>query len=165
MGDSREDKLAAGREALERHAWHEAFEQLRAAGAMEPLPPENLEQLAEAAMWVGRLNDCIAVRERIHATYLERRDKRRAGYMALMLGHDYFAKGQGSLANGWIRRAERLLEAEQDSIEYGHLLRARSVLANDPDEALAFARAAHEVATRLGTAIWRPGSFRSRGGC
>jgi hypothetical protein len=60
MRDSREDQLAAGREALRRHAWHEAFEQLSAADAVEPLPPEDLELLAEAAMWVGRLDDCIA---------------------------------------------------------------------------------------------------------
>jgi tetratricopeptide (TPR) repeat protein len=150
MRDSREDQLAAGCEALRRHAWHEAFEQLSAADAVEPLPPENLELLAEAAMWVGRLDDCIAVHERAHAAYLERGNRRRAGFLALLLGHDHFAKSQTSQANGWMRRAEQLLVAEQDSIEYGHLLRARGLMAKDPDEALAHARAAHEIATRLG---------------
>jgi class 3 adenylate cyclase len=150
MRDSNEDRLIAGRDALRRHAWHEAFEALRAADAAEPLQPEDLERLAEAAAWVGRLDDCIAVRERAHAGYLERGNPRRAGFMALMLGHDHFAKGQGSLANGWLRRAERLLEPERDGVEYGHLLRARGLMAKDPDEALAHARAAHDVATRLG---------------
>jgi class 3 adenylate cyclase len=150
MRDSREDQLAAGREALRRHAWHEAFEQLSAADAVEPLPPADLELLAEAAMWVGRLDDCIAVHERAHAAYLERGNRRRAGFLALLLGHDHFAKSQTSQANGWMRRAEQLLVAEQDSIEYGHLLRARGLMAKDPDEALAHARAAHEIATRLG---------------
>jgi hypothetical protein len=32
-----EDRVAAGREALRRHAWHEAFEQLSAAKAARPL--------------------------------------------------------------------------------------------------------------------------------
>jgi tetratricopeptide (TPR) repeat protein len=150
MRDSGDDRIAAGREALRRHAWHEAFEQLRAADAAEPLPPEDLELLAEASMWVGRLDDCIAVHERAHAAYLERGDRRRAGFLALLLGHDHFAKGKGSQANGWMRRAEQLLAAEQDSIEYGHLLRARGLMAKDPDEALALARAAHDIATRLG---------------
>src|SRR6185369_3185037 len=50
--DSQEDQLAAGREALQRHAWREAFEQLRGADAAKPLPPEDLELLAEAAQWV-----------------------------------------------------------------------------------------------------------------
>jgi tetratricopeptide (TPR) repeat protein len=150
MRDSREDQLAAGREALQRHAWREAFEQLRGADAAEPLPPADLELLAEAAWWVGRLDDSIAVRERTHAAYLGRGDRRRAGFLALLLGHDYFAKGKASQANGWMRRAEQYLAAEQDSIEYGHLLRARGLLAKDPDEALAHARASHELATRLG---------------
>lgn len=150
MPDKREDQLASGREALQRHAWREAFEQLRGADAAEPLPPEDLERLAEAAQWVGRLDDCIAVRERTHAAYLERGDRRRAGFVALLLTHDHFAKGKGSQANGWMRRAEQLLAAEQDSIEYGHLLRARGLVAKDPDEALAHARAAHDLATRLG---------------
>ena len=150
MRDSGDDQIAAGREALRRHAWREAFEQLRDADAAEPLPPDDLELLAQAAWWVGRLDDCIGVRERTHAAYLERGDRRRAGYLALLLGHDHFSKGKGSQANGWIRRAEQLLAAEQDSIEYGHLLRARGLMAKDPDEALAHARAAHELATRLG---------------
>jgi len=150
MRDRREDQLAAGREALQRHAWREAFEQLRAADLTEPLPPEDLELLAQAAWWVGRLDDSIAVRERTHAAYLGRGDRRRAGFLALLLGHDHFAKGKASQANGWMRRAEQSLAAEQDSIEYGHLLRARGLMAKDPDEALAHARASHELATRLG---------------
>jgi class 3 adenylate cyclase len=150
MRDSGDHGIIAGREALRRHAWHEAFEQLSAADAVEHLPPEDLELLAEAAMWVGRLDDCIAVHERAHAAYLERGNRRRAGFLALLLSHDHSAKGKGSQANGWMRRAEQLLVAEQDSIEYGHLLRARGLMAKDPDEALAYARAAHEIATRLG---------------
>ncbi len=150
MQDSSDARLVAGREAHRRHAWPKAYEELRAADAVERMSPEDLERLAEAAGWVGRLDDSIAVRERAHAAYLERGDKRRAGFLALLLGHDHFAKGQGSLASGWMRRAERLLEAEQDSIEYGHLLRAHGLMAKDPDEALGHARTAHALALRLG---------------
>ena len=150
MRSNSEDQLAAGREALQRHSWREAFEQLRGADAAEPLPTADLELLAEAAQWVGRLDDCIAVRDRAHAAYLAQGNRRRAGFMALLMSHDYFAKGQSSMGNGWIRRAERLLAAEQDSIEYGHLLRARGLLARDHDEGLAHARAAYELAMRLG---------------
>lgn len=150
MRDSREDQIAAGREALRRHAWHEAFEGLRAADAAEPLPPEDLELLGEVSFWVGRLDDAIAARERTHAAYLAVGNRRRAGYLALLVGHDHFAQGKTSQGNGWIRRAEQLLAAEQDSIEYGHLLRARGLLAKDPDEALAHALSSHELATRLG---------------
>ena len=66
------------------------------------------------------------------------------------MGHDLFAKGKTSQGNGWLRRAEQHLASEQDSIEYGHLLRARGLMAKNPDEALAHAVASHELATRLG---------------
>jgi class 3 adenylate cyclase len=150
MPDTRDEQLRAGREALRRHAWHEAFEGLRAADAAEPLSPQDLELFAETAQWVGRLDDAIAGYERAHRSYLEQGKPRRAGFMAIQAAHGYFAKAQGSLASGWLRRAERLLESEQDSIEYGHLLRARGLNAKDPEEALANARAAYALATRLG---------------
>jgi hypothetical protein len=69
---------------------------VRGADTAEPLPPEDLELLAEAAQWVGRLDDCIAVRDRAHAAYLARGDRRRAGFIALLMSPDYFAKGQSS---------------------------------------------------------------------
>jgi len=150
MRASHEDRIAAGQDALRRHAWNEAFEHFSLADAEAALPPERLERLAEAANWIGRLDDSVAARERAHAAYLERGERRRAGFMALLLAHDHFSKGQSALANGWIRRAERLLESEPDCIEYGHLLRARGLVAKDPDEALRHARAAHDLALRLG---------------
>ena len=148
--DGQADPLQAGRDALARHAWREAFELLSAADAASPLPPEQLEKLADAAMWSGKLEPCTAAHERAHASYLERGDRRRAGYMAILLAHDHFAKGQGTLGSGWLRRAERLIDPEPDSLEYGHLLRARGLTARDPDEALGHARAAHALAVRLG---------------
>lgn len=150
MPDTREDQLRAGREALTRHAWKEAFERLQAADAAKPLSPQDLELLAEAAQWVGRLDETIGGYERAFKSYLEQREPRRAGFIAIQVAHGHFAKGQRSLANGWLRRAERLLEAEQDSIEYGYLLRARGLNAKNPDEALAHARTAYALATRLG---------------
>jgi hypothetical protein len=116
MRDSGDYQLVIGRDALQRHAWREAFERLGAADAAKPLQPEDLELLAQAAWWVGQLDGCIAVRERTHAAYLERGDRRRAGFMALLLGHDHFAKSQTSQANGWMRRAEQLLAKEGDSV-------------------------------------------------
>src|SRR5262245_66132311 len=98
MRDSGDDRLSAGRDALRRHAWHEALEQLHAADAAEPLAPADLELLADAAIWVGRLDDAIAVYERAHSAYLERGDRRRAGFMALQVAHAHWAKSQGSLA-------------------------------------------------------------------
>src|SRR5262245_29909961 len=95
--DRRDDRVAAAHDALRRHAWREAFEHLRAADASKPLAPEHLEALAETALSVGRLDDAIAASERAHAGYLEHGNCRRAGFMAIWLGHHHFAKGQRSL--------------------------------------------------------------------
>jgi class 3 adenylate cyclase len=114
------DRLRAGREALQHHAWHQAFEALYAADTALPLTPTDLELLGEAAQWVGRLDQSIAAYERAHARYLEQGNRRRAGFMAVQVAHGHFARAQRSLGSGWLRRAERLLDSEQDSIEYGH---------------------------------------------
>lgn len=121
---------------------------LRAADEADPLQPEDFDRLA--ARCVGRIDDSIQASEREHAGHLERGHSRRAGFAALMLAHDHSAKGPGSLANSSLRRADRLLAHEQDSVEYGHLLRARRLLAKDPDEGLDHGRAAYDLAMRNG---------------
>src|SRR5262244_3090130 len=93
MPDTREDQLRAGREALTRHAWKEAFERLRAADAAESLSPQDLELFAEAAQWVGQLDEAIAGYERAFKGYLEQREQRRGGFMAIQIAHGHFAKG------------------------------------------------------------------------
>ena len=53
------------RAAVERKAWSEAFElldDLRAVG----LAPEDLERLADAAWWTGRMEESIAARQKAY---------------------------------------------------------------------------------------------------
>jgi len=49
--------IEAGRDALARHAWPEAYEHLASANAEAPLDAENMEGLAKAAWWTGRPNE------------------------------------------------------------------------------------------------------------
>jgi len=49
-----EDALAAGREAVRRYAWREAFELLSAADQAGGLGADDLEGLAQSAWWNGR---------------------------------------------------------------------------------------------------------------
>jgi hypothetical protein len=46
-----DNALEAGREAIRRHAWREAFDLLTAADQAGGLTAEDLEGLAEAAWW------------------------------------------------------------------------------------------------------------------
>lgn len=53
MGSSSDDPIKAGRNALERHAWREAYETLSEADRANLLSADGLRMLAEAAWWSG----------------------------------------------------------------------------------------------------------------
>ena len=134
--------LAAGREAIAQHEWHSAFDLLTQADEMEPLGAEDLERLAEAAFWTGRLDRCIAARERAYAHYLEAGDNRKAAVTALDVSQDYFNKLEHSIGAGWLNRGERLLKDEGDVPEKGRLALMKGFGAlrmSDFDAALEFA--------------------------
>ncbi|HEV2906203.1 MAG TPA: hypothetical protein VGZ50_02665 [Actinomycetota bacterium] len=53
MVASSDDPIKAGRDALERHAWREAYETLSDADHANLLSADGLRILAEAAWWSG----------------------------------------------------------------------------------------------------------------
>ena len=151
MSPVTEEPLAAGREAAARGAWREAYGLL--APAADDLAPEDLERLAEAAWWTGRLEEAIGFRERAYTAWLDAEEPRRAAVVALLLSQDYFGKAALSPSSGWFARAERLLENEPESVEHGHLSIAQALgamFANAYDEALEKAKRAHELGIRFG---------------
>jgi class 3 adenylate cyclase len=144
------DSLERGRSALERHSWREAFERLSAADASQGLSAEDLEGLATATRWLGRVAECMVVRERAYTAHLKAGNRRRAGFVALELARDYFGKRNPSVGRAWLNRGERLLEAEPESIEHGYLARMRGVMTSDPEEALKHAQRTFDIGSRLG---------------
>ena len=153
MSTARSPTLEAGRGAISRHAWKEGFDFLCEADRAEPLLPEDLERLAEAAWWTGRLAACIDARERAHRAFLDAGNHRRAGYQAIELARDYFSKREGAVARGWLNSAERLLASEPECVETAWFARTQAVIAfegqHDPENALVLARRALDIATRL----------------
>ena len=115
----------AGRDAFERHAWRSAYESLRAADAVAPLDPSDLERLGEAAWWLGRLDEVIGAFERAYAAYHAAGRRRDAARAALRLSAEVDHKQEHAVAAGWLRRAERLLSEEPEATEHGFLSRAR----------------------------------------
>src|SRR5919109_262323 len=148
------DRVRAGREAVDRHAWSEGYETLKEADASGALRPEDLARLAAAAWWMGRLDDAISARERAFAAYLDTAKGADAAMVAMMLAKYYYAKGASSIASGWMNRAERLLAEEPDCVQHGHLERLKAVIAHegagDYEDALLHSRRALELATRFG---------------
>jgi len=146
------DLLTAGRDAIKRYAWQEAYELLSAADKQDPLSPEDLENVGEAAWWIGRLDICIEYHERAHAKYLEAGNHRRAAYMATALTRHYTAKGDLSVAMGWFGRAERLLQDMPESPEHGWLSVVRASIADgmrDADTVLAEGIRQLEIGTKF----------------
>lgn len=134
--------------------WREIFDRLSASAAERPLTPAELDELAEAHWWLGRLDDCIAAREHAFEAFLRAGDRRRAALVATDLAKHHFAKQAAAVASGWISRAERILADEPEGPEHGYLERLRAVIAfegeHDHAAALAHADRALKIGTRYG---------------
>ena len=116
-------QLARGREAAQRLAWADAYAALSLAAQSSSLAAEDLELLATAAYLLGRVDDCLGALQRAQQRYAEGGDRRRAARCAFWLGFHLSIRGDLAQASGWVARANRLLEHEQqECAEHGYLL-------------------------------------------
>jgi class 3 adenylate cyclase len=148
-----EDSLQIARDAMSRGAWAEAFELLVDADKTGRLGPSELETLAEAAWWSGHPELRANSLERAHAAYVEAGDRRKAAKVAIELFNEAFLRLSHSVAVGWMKRAERLLEGEPEGPEHGYLELAYAYDAffrrNDLDEALPHLERVLEIGRRF----------------
>lgn len=150
-GDAR--GLDAARALLDRHDWEHAYELLSTAASTED--PAWQDALAEAAWWMGDIDACIAARERAYAAFEQAGDSRSAGGCAVWLFEHHCFRAQPSIGSGWLRRARRALERDEDCIEYGQLLSREAQQlhgAGNLDRATELARASVELGRRLRSA-------------
>jgi class 3 adenylate cyclase len=148
-----DDPVHAAREALDRHAWHEAFDLLRRADVEGRLSAGELAMLGDAAWWAGDMDACISARERAYAAYLEGGEPLRAAMVAFWLVRDYGNRLADALSSAWFKRAERLLKDAPDSVELGYLemMRARAAhIAGEFDRAVELGGAAVDTGARFG---------------
>jgi class 3 adenylate cyclase len=146
-----DDPIAAGREAAARRSWTEAYGHLAPIAA--ELGAADLEHLADAAFWTGRIDDSLALRERAHSAYLDAGDRIAAAGVAIRLALDYLVKFAFPLSTGWLAKGERLLEGEPESVPHGRAALVRAVQAEGAgrlDDSLAEAERAYAIATRFG---------------
>ncbi len=148
------DPIEAGRDAVRRRAWEDAYQLL--SNVDGTLAADDLRALAEAAFWSGRHPEALAARERAYKAYLDEGNRPQAADVALQLALDYFPKGNLPLFGGWLAKGERLLEDEPESVEHGRAALARAVQAGEImgkfDEAIAHAQRAFEMGKRFGDA-------------
>jgi class 3 adenylate cyclase len=113
--------LDRARQALDDHAWQDAYEAFALVAADQGLSGEDLERLAEAALWTAHPQDVVDALERAYGVYSRDGNHRRAGYVALDVAEEYFDKLQPAVGQGWFQRAVRLLESEPEGVEHGYL--------------------------------------------
>lgn len=145
--------VEAARQAMARHAWGEAYELLRAADARGELEVRELELLADASWWTGKLLEAIEVRERAFGSATRNGDVETAVTTAIGLGRDNLLRNDITVANAWLTRAGRLLEPIPEGAGHGFLAACRSfamTLSGDTEGALAQASRAIEIADRIG---------------
>jgi ATP/maltotriose-dependent transcriptional regulator MalT len=166
-GVTSEDLLADVRESIARHDWEGALGLARDLRFDDPVTEaERLDLEAEAAWWLGRLDDCIAAREEAYRVYDELGSSRRAGQCAVWLWEHHAICARPSVASGWLRRARRALEGDEDCVEAGNLLLREAETAHgrgDLDEALELATSALELGRRLRSVDLEAEALQTRG--
>src|SRR4051812_17686943 len=117
------DLLATVREAVAAQDWQTAYDEAVAADTgVAEVEADRDDLLADAAWWLGRLDDCIEARERAYRLYEELGHAERAGQCAVWLYEHYLFIMRPTIAGAWLRRARRALENEQETSAYGALL-------------------------------------------
>ncbi|GAC1603797.1 MAG: hypothetical protein NVS3B21_32620 [Acidimicrobiales bacterium] len=124
------------------------------AGTREEGPAA--EGLAAAAWELEEGKDVVAFRERAYRCYRGESDDRGAGRMASWLALDAIHfRSEVAVAQGWFRRAHRLLDALDEGVEHGILALLEGMVAlrvgRDTSAAIDCADAAIAVGHRVGS--------------
>ena len=121
------DPIQAGRDALARHDWAQAFEQLSQADAGGRLAAADLESLALAAFFTAQPDLVVSVKERAFKAHEAEGDQIRAAYLALDIARNYGYAGKHSIASAWTRRAEKIIgPGDGETYAHGYLALVRS---------------------------------------
>lgn len=149
-----DDHLRAGREALARHAWDEAYEHFRAADTAGTLDADGLRDLGWAAWWAGHSDASIDARSRAFAAYMAAGDPESAGHVGLDLTMVHSSRGEAAAANGRLAQVKRALADRPDSASQSYLesvLAVRAQYGGEPPEvALEHAERSLRIAERIG---------------
>ena len=141
------------RAALDRHAWGEAYEVMAQADHAGGLAPEDLEVLAQSAWWVGQQDVARDAWERAYTLHAKAGDKLAAANAAAQLAFNLLGAGLPSVLNGWVNRAERLLQGAPEQPVHALLAVVRGMMAftaGDLDIAAAAGRRTLELGTAFG---------------
>ena len=143
-----------GRAAVAARAWEDAFHALEAAHREGLLDNAGMEQLVLSAGLTGRDGELVGLLEELHRRYMQAGDCRAAARAAFWLCMRLNGLGESGKANGWLTRAQRILEQDgSDCVEKGFLLLPvanRSLMTGDLETAIATSETASAIGERFG---------------
>lgn len=146
--------IDGGRAAVDARDWSQGLALLREADGAGALDPGDVERLAEAAFWMGHLEECIEARERAYAGLVEEGDVRAAALVALHLAFHHAGREALAVAAGWLESASTLLADLPECVEQGWLAWIQAIVARDlfgdREEAVRHAERAIEIGRALG---------------
>src|SRR5256884_843867 len=148
------DLVDGGRAAVAARDWQRALALLREADDAGVLEPSDVERLAEAAFWMGNLEECIEARERAYAGLVEEGDVRAAALVALHLAFHHAGRASLAVAAGWLESATTLLADLPECVEHGWRAWIEAIVAGevfgDREEELRLAEPTIEIGRMLG---------------
>lgn len=144
--------LTEARVAYGRRDWSAARDGFTVARAQGELGTPDLRALSDAAWWLGRNEEALAVSEQVYRRHVDDAQLPQAAMLALNIGFLWMLRGAGAIASGWFSRARRLLDDLPEGAAHGHLLflDVEEALAGaDLDGAIALARRMQAIARRF----------------
>ncbi|MCI0633622.1 MAG: LuxR C-terminal-related transcriptional regulator [Actinobacteria bacterium] len=139
------------RDALARESWAQAYEELE---RLDPssLTPEDLDDYADAAWWLAKVDQSISLRQKAYAGYAESGQELRACWCAGRLCIEHFLRGEASVGSGWLMRARRHAADRPNGVEHGYLAMLEATIARfsgDLEAALQQSQRAVEIGRRF----------------
>ena len=144
------EPLAEAAEALAAADWKRARELYQAALEDDGESPEALDGLGLSLWWLGEHDRAVELRRRAYTGFRRRGDAKRAAWLAAYIAGESRIAGDRAAANGWLARAERLLDGAGDCSERGWIEVERSKRAPDPHGAEQHAARAVAIAQAVG---------------
>jgi DNA-binding NarL/FixJ family response regulator len=150
--DADTDSLTLARTA------HAAREWATAAAHFDAVPPEHfaaddLAAYADAAWWLGRIDDNLRLNAAACDALLAESRPAEAAWAAILLGIFHMSRGDEPLGMGWMGRAARLAKGTPECPVHGWLLLLTdvepSLVAGRPTAAVDAARRMQEIGRRL----------------
>jgi class 3 adenylate cyclase len=114
MGHPSDELVEGARDALQRHAWQEAYDALIEADRQGPLTGEGLHLLALAAYWTAHPDETVEALERAYAAYVKEGDLANAATLALKVAEQHGMRMAFSQAQGWAATAGRLADGHPE---------------------------------------------------